>query len=166
MLRVLSERQENVDVLAYPEGTDIKYEHITLYRANKIPFVTNVQPGFSWKKIAYDFVLFLKAIQLVLRQKYHLIHAVEETVFIALLLKTIFRIPYIYNMDSSLAQQMVEKYSFLSPLKRIFECFEEIAVKNAEVAIPVCPALASDIAKYKPKKVMVLPDISLLRFPS
>ena len=55
------------------------------------------------------FVLF-KAMRLACRKHYHLVHAVEESVFIALVLKWLFKIPYVYDMDSSLAQQIVEKY--------------------------------------------------------
>ncbi|MDJ0795265.1 MAG: glycosyltransferase [Calothrix sp. MO_167.B12] len=162
VLRVLSERQENVDVVTYPEGVDINYKNIQLYRVIQLPFITGVRPGFSWKKIIYDILIFLKTTQLILNRKYHLIHAVEETVFIALFFKAIFNIPYVYDMDSSLAQQIIEKYACLLPFKAIFQWFERIAVKNAEVVIPVCSALADDIARYRPKKVMVLPDVSLL----
>lgn len=162
VLRILSEREEDVDVIAYPEGRDIHYKNITLHRTIKIPLIRNIPPGFSWKKIIYDFLIFWKAIQLISRKKYRLLHAVEETVFIALIFKKFFNIPYVYDMDSSLAQQMIEKYSFLAPLKVFFEWFEKIAVKNAEVVMPVCQALAEDVIKYQPKRVMVLPDVSLL----
>ncbi len=162
VLRVLSERKEYVDVIAYPEGRDIHYPEVSIHRTIRIPFISNIRPGFSWKKIIYDVLIFFKTIQLLGRKKYHLIHAVEETVFIALLLKKILNIPYVYDMDSSLVQQMIEKYSFLEPLRVLFEWFEKIAVRNAEVVMPVCQALAEDIVKYRPKKVMVLPDVSLL----
>ncbi len=162
VLRVLSEREEYVDVIAYPEGKDINYPNVTINRTIRIPFISNIRPGFSWKKIIYDVLILFKTIQLLSNKKYHLIHAVEETVFIALLIKLILNIPYVYDMDSSLVQQMIEKYSFLEPLRVLFEWFEKIAVKNAEVVMPVCQALAEDIVKYRPKKVMVLPDVSLL----
>ena len=162
VLRVLSEREEYVDVIAYPEGQDIHYPNVTIHRTIRIPFIKNIRPGFSWKKIIYDVLILFKTIQLFRGKKYHLIHAVEETVFIALLVKLILNIPYVYDMDSSLVQQMIEKYSFLEPLRVLFEWFEKIAVKNAEVVMPVCQALAEDIVKYRPKKVMVLPDVSLL----
>ena len=162
VLRVLSDRKERVDVIAYPEGENLHYPNVSIHRTIKIPFISNIRPGFSWKKIIYDVLIMVKTIELLINKKYHLIHAVEETVFIALLLKLILNIPYVYDMDSSLVQQMIEKYSFLEPLRVLFEWFEKIAVKNAEVVMPVCQALAEDIFKYCPKKVMVLPDVSLL----
>ncbi|MBE9169006.1 glycosyltransferase [Pleurocapsales cyanobacterium LEGE 06147] len=162
VLRILSERQEHVDVITYPEGKNINYKNITLYRTIKLPFVYNIRPGFSWKKVIYDVLIFIEVIRLISQKKYDLIHAVEETVFIALILKMLLNIPYVYDMDSSLVQQIIEKHTFLTPLKFILDWFEKIAVKNAEVVVPVCQALADNIAKYRPKKVLVLPDVSLL----
>ena len=95
-----------------------------------------------------------------------MVHAGEEAVFIALLLKVVFKIPYVYDMDSSLAQQMVEKFPRLGFLSATLNFFEKLAVQNAEVVIPVCEALAEDIEKYQPRKIVVLPDISLLSIPT
>jgi hypothetical protein len=77
-------------------------------------------------------------------------------------LKWVLKIPYIYDMDSSLAQQMVEKYPFLNPVQFLLRFCEKVAVKNAEVVLPVCDALAQGIEKHRPKRVEVIPDVSLL----
>ena len=114
------------------------------------------------KKLIYDFLMLIEAIRFASKKKYNLVHAVEESVFMALLLKLLFQIPYLYDMDSSLAQQMVEKYPFLSRFKIVLNYLEKLAVKNAKAVIPVCKTLADDIAIYRPKKVAVLPDVSLL----
>lgn len=163
VLNLLSKRGNQVDVVTYPEGKDINYDHITLHRIPYVPFVRNIRPGFSWKKIIYDFFLFIKAIHLILRKRYHLVHAVEESVFIALVFKALFKIPYVYDMDSSLVQQLVEKYFFLTPFTFLISLFENIAVTNAKVVVPVCGDLATYIEKYKPKKVVVISDVSLLK---
>ncbi|MEB3282423.1 MAG: glycosyltransferase [Lyngbya sp.] len=161
-LRVLSENNYKVDVIAFPEGRDIELKNVSIHRTLKVPFVEGVRPGFSWKKLVYDFLMVFKVMQLVSTRKYHLIQAVEESVFIALLMKVMFGIPYVYDMDSSIAQQMVEQIPSLKPLAGVFNWFEKIAVKNAKAVIPVCHAIADDIARYQPEKVTILPDISLL----
>lgn len=166
MLKVLSERGEQVDVVAYPEGSLVTYgENVRLHRARYLPFVRNIRPGFSWKKLVYDVLIILKIASLVSKKRYDLVHAVEETVFMALLLKAVLKIPYVYDMDSSLAQQMVEKYPFLEKIKVsvILQWLEKMAVKNAKVVVPVCQALADDIADAKPNQVAILPDVSLLK---
>ncbi len=161
-LKVLSEQKYQVDVVTFPEGKDVDYENVKIHRTLKIPFLTNVRPGFSFKKVVYDFLMLIKVIQLASSKKYDLVQAVEESVFIALLLKVIFKTPYVYDMDSSIAQQMVEQISWLAPVAFIFNWFEKIAIKKAKAVVPVCHAIADDIAKHRPEKVAVLPDISLL----
>lgn len=163
ILRVLSERADQVDLLTYHIGEDVEYENVTLYRGLKIPFIREVRPGFSWQKLVCDLVLLLKALRLVTTRRYHVIHAVEESVFMALLFKWLFKIPYVYDMDSSLSQQMVEQFQPLSPIYRVLEAFERPAVRNAKVVVPVCDRLASHVAKFEAEKVVVLPDVSLIK---
>jgi glycosyltransferase involved in cell wall biosynthesis len=163
VLRTLSERGDQVDVVTYHEGRDIEYDHVTIYRIPKIPFISQIRPGFSWKKLVCDVLMFVIVIHLVARKRYHVVYALEESVFMALILKWILEVPYVYDMDSSLAQQMIEKYPFLGRLASLFNFFEKLAVRGSKVVVPVCNALADVIEKYQPEKVMVLHDVPLLR---
>lgn len=163
VLKVLSERGEQIDVVTYHEGRDVEYNNVKIHRTPNLPFVKNIRPGFSWKKIVCDFFMFFQVINLIFKKRYNLIHAGEEAVFIALVLKVLFKIPYVYDMDSSIAQQMVEKHPGLKFLASFFDFCEGLAVKNSEVVVAVCDALSEDIQKYRPKKVVVIPDISLLQ---
>lgn len=163
ILKLLSKRGNQVDVVTFPEGKNVKYDQITLHRTPDIPFLRNIRPGFSWKKIICDLFLFVKAFRLILSQRYDLVHAVEESVFIALVFKALFKIPYVYDMDSSLVEQLIEKYGFLKKIASVLKVFERIAVKNAKAVVPVCEALAAYIENYKPEKVVVISDVSLLK---
>jgi hypothetical protein len=162
VLRVYSERGDAVDVIAYHEGTDVDYRNVSIHRIKKLPFVRDIRPGFSWKKVLCDLLVFAKAISLLCRNRYEIIHAIEESVFMAMILKIFFKIPYVYDMDSSLVQQMIERFPCLKPFSFPLKFFEKLAVRNAEAVLPVCEALASAIKVYEPRKVVVLPDISLL----
>ncbi len=161
VLKVLSVRGEEIDVVTYHEGKDVHYNGVTVYRIPSIPFVRGVRPGFSWKKLVSDLCMFFKVIHLLSKKRYHLVHAVEESVFIAVVLKWFFKIPYVYDMDSSLAQQMAEKYPFLSHVSGFLNSFEGLAVRHAKGVIPVCDALSSVIERYRPGKVVVLHDVPL-----
>jgi hypothetical protein len=163
VLRVLSERGDQIDLIVYHEGKDVHYDKVTIHRIYNIPFINHIRPGFSWKKVICDIFLFFKTMRLVLRNHYHVVHAVEESVFIALVLKWLFKIPYIYDMDSSLPQQLVERYSFLRAFLGFFTFFEGLAVRNAIAVVPVCTALADSIDRYNPKKVVILQDVSFLK---
>jgi glycosyltransferase involved in cell wall biosynthesis len=163
LLAVLSERGDRIDVVTYHEGTDFEYEHVTLHRIPNLPFIRHIRPGFSWKKVLCDGFMCFKVGQLLLKRRYELVHAVEESVFIALLLKLFLGIPYVYDMDSSLAQQMMDKYSFLRKISVVLNFFERLAVNHAKAIVPVCKALAVILEQYNPSRVIVLPDISLLQ---
>jgi Glycosyltransferase Family 4 len=158
MLQILSERKDQVDVVTYHEGSEVIYDHVTLYRIPNLPFIYHIRPGPSWKKLVCDVFVLFKAVRLASSKHYQLVHAVEESVFIALVLKWLFKIPYVYDMDSSLAQQLVEKHPLLSRFARLFNFFEGLAVKNAKAVVPVCAALAETIEKYHPEKVVILWD--------
>jgi hypothetical protein len=167
IIKALSERGDCIDIVTYAEGQDVCYDNTCLYRIPFIPLISDIRPGFSWKKVVCDVFIFFKVFQLIIKSKYHLIHAVEEAVFIALFVHVVFGIPYIYDMDSSLPQQMVDKYPFLSKLRPFMNFFEGIAIKHAKVIVPVCEALACDIEKkYHPNKIVLLPDISLVQCQS
>jgi hypothetical protein len=162
VLRGLSERGDQVEVITYHEGREVRYKDVTVHRIVNFPFIHHIRPGFSWKKVVCDFFMLIKTVRLASRKRYDLVHAVEESVFMALILKWFFKLPYVYDMDSSLVQQMVDTYPCLVPFKFVFTWFEGLAVKNAEAVTPVCDALACAIQAHNPKKVAVLPDVSLL----
>jgi glycosyltransferase involved in cell wall biosynthesis len=162
IIEVLSQRGEQVDVVTYHEGQTVEFEHITLHRIPNLPFVRGIRPGFSWKKIICDLFMLPIALRLSLKNAYHVVHAVEEAVFIAMLLKIFFRTPYVYDMDSSLAQQMVEKYPRLKILSRVLNFFEGLAIRHARAVIVVCDALGDIARQHDPAKIVTLRDVPLL----
>ena len=163
VLGVLSERGDQIDLVVYHEGKEVHHDNVIIHRIPSIPFANRIRPGFSWKKVVCDVFLFFTALRLVLKKHYHVVHAVEESVFIALMLKWCFKIPYIYDMDSSLPQQLAERYPFLRAFLGFFNFFEGLAVRNAIAVVPVCTALADSIDRYNPNKVVILQDVSFLK---
>ena len=163
LLMTLDRRDCRIDLVTYHEGKTIEYKNVSIHRIFKIPFVRNIPPGFSWKKLVCDFFMLFKVLALVFRNRYHFVYAVEESVFIALVLKFLFRIPYIYDMDSSLPQQLVEKHPGFALFNPLLKFSETIAIKNSEVVVPVCDSLAEIVEKHNPKKVVTLRDVSLLK---
>jgi len=163
VLRGLSARGETVDVVAYHEGRDISYPGMTLYRIRAFKWLNNVQPGFSFKKLLCDLLMLPLAWRLVRRNRYDVIHAGEESVFFAMLFKLLYCIPYVYDMDSSIAQQVVEKMGFLRPLGWLFNWLEARAIRGSVACAPVCHALA-DLAESRGAPAWVtLHDISQLK---
>ena len=166
VLRGLSTRSDvEVDVVVFNEGEDRHYRNIRLHRIPDLPFLRGVRPGFSLRKLACDVFLFARAWSFMRRRHYDVVHAGEEAVFMAMIFKWLYGVPYLYDLDSSIAQQMVEKLPLLRPLRGLFNWMESHAIRGALVALPVCNALADLSRRRGAKRVMTLHDISQLADP-
>lgn len=162
LLRVLSARGDHIDLVTYHEGCPVCYPNLRVHRILALPFMKNIPLGFSLKKLVCDVLMFVSVLRLAFTNRYDLVHSVEESVFMALVLRTFFGLSYIYDMDSSMSQQLVEKFPKLSAIRKIMEYFENHAIRKSEAVIPVCQALADIAEKQQAKKILLLPDISLL----
>lgn len=165
LLRVLSARGDRIDLLTYHEGRDVAHPNVTIHRIRPPRFIHDIRPGFSWKKLICDVYMAAAALRLARRHRYDLIHAVEEGVFIALLVGRLFGVRYIYDMDSSLGEQLIDAYPALRVFRRVFNWLERLAARQAAVVLPVCSALAATVARHGPKRQVILHDVSLLREP-
>lgn len=154
-----------IDLLTYHEGRDVPLPFVKHYRIPAPRWLSRVGPGISVKKILCDFIFFFMTVRLILlnrKEPYDLIHAVEESVFIAALIRKVWGVPYIYDMDSSLALQVVEKIPFLGFLSPVLEMFERYAVRHSAAVVPVCDALEAIARKHGSQHTQILRDISLL----
>jgi len=151
-----------VDLLVFHEGLDITISGVTIHRTTGASYLNNISPGFSFKKLVCDLKMSSKAQELMKKNRYDLIHAVEEAVFLAMRLSKKFNIPYVYDMDSSLPVQLLDKMGVLKPLKSSLEWFEKQAVKNSTGVVAVCPELAELAGRYSlATPIVCLEDIDL-----
>jgi len=154
----------DIELLTYHEGEEPENWNIEIHRIVSIPGLSNISPGFSIKKIICDGLMFLQAIRLCLKKKYDVVHAVEESVFIAVILKMVFNTRCVYDVDSWLSDQLQEKYQFLRCCKGLFSFFEKIAVTRSDGAVVVCKALEEKVKQFDPNiPVLRLEDVSLLQ---
>ncbi len=162
LLQTLSGLGHTVDVLTYHEGSGVTYPGVTIHRIRRPPFARNVPPGPSLKKILCDLYMLPKALSMARHNAYDLVHAVEESVYMAMLIRRRRGIPYLYDMDSSLARQVAEKFPFLGFLLPLMTRTERAAIRGALVVVPVCDALARIAVHDGARQVVLLRDISLL----
>lgn len=163
LLETLSRAGHKLTVLVYAEGEDITIPGCKIIRIKKPPLVSNISPGFSWKKLVCDLYLYRTAKRLLELESFDLIHAGEEAVFMARRLGRIHSLPYVYDMDSSLPQQMCEKLSFLSPLLPFLQRFEKNGVTDSVGVLAVCSYLEDLARSYSSSPVVQrLEDITLL----
>jgi glycosyltransferase involved in cell wall biosynthesis len=154
-----------IDLLCYGEGESIEIPGVRIIRIPTPAFLKGIRPGISLKKLACDIIFLFVALSLVLKSRssqYSVIHAVEESVFIAWLIKKVWGIPYIYDMDSSLSMQLTEKWWWCKPLYPIMNFFEGIAVRGSIAVAPVCDALSLIASRHGSPHTVILRDVSLL----
>jgi glycosyltransferase involved in cell wall biosynthesis len=152
-----------VDLVVYPMGAEVSIPGCRVLRIPRMFGMREVPPGFSLRKIVYDAAMLLYVARLLWRRKYDVIHAVEESVFLAMVLGPIVHTPYVYDMDSSMAEQIADKYALPHWVQRLLGWAEGLGLRRAFGTIACCPALAEISRSYAPDHpVVVLEDLSLL----
>ncbi len=155
----------HIDLVCYAEGENISIPGVTIHRIWSPPWLRDIRPGISFKKLLCDIIFLIAALRLVIQsraQQYAVLHAVEESVFIAWLIKKIWGIPYIYDMDSSLSLQVTEKWWWCKPLHPVMSRLEGIAVRGSVAVAPVCDALSAIASQHGSPHTVLLRDVSLL----
>jgi glycosyltransferase involved in cell wall biosynthesis len=156
---------ETITLLTYHEGSEVNIPGVTHKRTINLPFTKNIRPGLSIKKIILDSVFFLEVLKLLVtnrKKQFDVIHAVEESVFIAFILKFFFKVPYVYDMDSGLAEQVCERWKFLKYSFKFFSKLEDLVCSQSLGVLAVCSALVEKAKKAKAPHIQLLPDIALL----
>jgi glycosyltransferase involved in cell wall biosynthesis len=141
VLEFLGARGHQVDVLTYHEGADVEIPNVRIFRIPRVPGCDNIRPGFSVKKLVCDVVMAGSCLRMMRRTRYDLVHAVEEAAFIATGMKTLTGVPYVYDMDSSLAEQMVDSFPRLEPIYPVMRRIEGLAIRRSAGVLTVCAAL-------------------------
>jgi glycosyltransferase involved in cell wall biosynthesis len=154
VLEFLSGRGHQIDVLTLHEGEDVAIPNTRIFRIRRLPGVRNIRPGFSLKKVLCDVLMFTACMRLIRRNRYDLIHAVEESAFIAAAAQLMKRVPYVYDMDSSLAEQMVEAYPRLQFALPFMRYCESVAIRRSLGVLTVCAALEDLALEHDPAKAV------------
>jgi glycosyltransferase involved in cell wall biosynthesis len=152
VLEFLGSRGHQLDLLTLHEGEDVAIPNCRIYRIARPFGIRNIRPGFSFKKVVCDVFMFAKCLQMVRKNRYDLIHAVEEAAFIAAAVQRLTGIPYIYDMDSSLAEQLVDAYPGLQFAFPTLRRCEALAVRRSLGVLTVCAALEDVAHGHAPDK--------------
>ena len=156
-----------VDLLVYHEGADIRIQGARVIRAGRPPGIHQVPIGISFQKLVCDIWLIASMFRLMRRNRYDVVHAVEEAVFPAAFAVRNSGAKLVYDMDSSLADQLTDKWRWLRPLRGSLESIERFTVRRAALVIAVCEDLAVKVRPWAgTQRVLVLPDVPMGDTPS
>ena len=141
-LHALSHLGHTIDLITYHIGENIPIKNVTIFRIIRIPFVTHIDIGPSFKKILCDIFIFFKALCFLIRGKYDAIHTHEEAGIMGIVFKYIFHTPHIYDMHSSLPQQLSNfRRGYMRFIVFLFKIIEKITLSLSDAIITICPDL-------------------------
>ena len=162
LLETLAKRGDELDVVVFPGGEDVEISGCRFFRV-PAPGSGPIGPGFSAKKLFLDAILAPYAAWRMARKRYDLIIAVEEAAFIALPLRWIFSVPYIFDVDSSIPEQMNDKRPLPGWIHRLLVGIEAKAARGAIGALTCCKALEELIQGHAPNlPIQTIEDIAML----
>jgi glycosyltransferase involved in cell wall biosynthesis len=157
-IRALSELGHEVDLATYPLGQDMAIPGLRIFRSMRVPGISRVKVGPSIGKLFLDFFLLFTVLKLLFKNRYDAIHTHEEAVFWGAILRKLWRVPHVYDMHSSLPQQF-KNFDIVhaSWIHKIFQAFENLALRSSDAIIAICPYLKEHVVESGIKqKVFVI----------
>lgn len=147
-LKTLSDLGHKVDLITYHLGENKEFPGLNILRIPNIFGIRKIKIGPSFTKIPLDFLLLIKAAWQVMTNGYDLIFSHEEAAFIGIILGRVFRIPHLYDMHSSLPQQLINfNFTRSKVLVQLFKIMEKQVLKNSSSILVICPDLQRIVAK-------------------
>ena len=156
-IRALTALGHQVDLVTYPFGQSVSMPGLRVFRSLRPPFVRHVKIGPSLAKIPLDALLGLSALRRAISGRYDVIHSHEEGGLIGALLAMALRVPHLYDMHSSLPQQLSNfAFSRSRVIKGVFLAIERFMIRRSRVVIVICPSLEETVKAIEPGAQTVL----------
>lgn len=156
-IRALLELGHTVDLVTYPFGRDVEMPGLRVFRCLRPPLVHEVRIGPSLAKIPLDLALTLTACRRALAERYDVVHSHEEGSFIGVVLAAMLGVPHLYDMHSSLPQQLTNfAFSRSKLLHGMFAVMERFVIRRSKVVIVICQHLEDTVRAIEPGVPVVL----------
>jgi hypothetical protein len=141
-LKALSELGHHVDLVTYPFGRDVEIPNLRIYRGLRPPFTRRVRIGPSPTKLVLDALMLFTILGRVWRDRYDAVHSHEEMGLVGVWLSRWLGVPHLYDMHSSLPQQLSNfRYSRSRVLRKLFSWAEGQMVHGSQSVITICQEL-------------------------
>lgn len=162
-IRAMTELGHQVDLVTYPIGEDVEIPGLSIYRTPSVPGIRSVRIGPSLAKIPLDSLIFASSLRRLLSTRYDVLDCHEEAGLMGVVLSKLFGVPTIYDMHSSLPEQLDNfRYSGSRPLRYLFDVAERLTIRGSKAVIYICPYLGEVVAKADPEKPSFLIENSPL----
>lgn len=156
-IRALVDLGHTVDLVTYPFGRDVALPGLSTHRSWRPPFVRGVKVGPSLAKVPLDAFLALKALHVALKWRFDYVHSHEEGGGIGLVLAWLRGVPHLYDMHSSLPEQLSNfGFSRSTLLLGAFRALERRMVRRSASVIVICKRLEETARAIAPDAHIVL----------
>jgi glycosyltransferase involved in cell wall biosynthesis len=156
-IRALVDLGHTVDLVTYPFGEDVSIPGLRIFRCLRPPFIRRVRVGPSWAKVPLDLSLAATVLRRAVRGRYDAVHSHEEGGLIGVLVAGLLRVPHLYDMHSSLPQQLTNfDFSDSRLLKRLADWGERVMVRRSDVVIVICQQLVDVVHEIEPAAAPIL----------
>jgi glycosyltransferase involved in cell wall biosynthesis len=154
VLEALSELGYPVDLLTFPVGLDVEIPGLEIIRAPNPFGIRRVPIGISPQKVLLDLGLDSTLRRQLRRRSYSCIHAVEEAAFLAVAAARGSGIPILYDMQSSLPEQLAQRPGFrLKPVHQVLNYAERWLLRRCDLVV-ASSGLASRVKTVAPEAVV------------
>ena len=141
-LEALSTLGHEIDLITYHVGKNVDIPNLKIHRVRGHKVIQHVRIGPSRAKILLDAQIFIRAIRMLLLNRYDVIHSHEEASFFCMFLAWIFRTKHLYDMHSVLSRQLTNfKFGNNSIFVKLFGILERMVLKSCHAVITVGPDL-------------------------
>ncbi len=145
-IKTLGELGHHIDLVTYPLGRDVELPNLRIFRSLRPPFVRKVCIGPSPTKVVLDGLMLLTVLRRIMADRYDAIHSHEEMGLVGVWLAKWLGIPHLYDMHSSLPQQLTNfNYSESGVLRKVFTWAEGQMVHKSRVVITICQELQDTV---------------------
>ena len=146
-IQALSELGYRIDLVTYPFGRDVDLPNFRIFRCARPLCVHDVRIGPSAAKVLLDATLAIAAIRLAATRRYDAVHSHEEAGVLGLCLASWLGVPHLYDMHSSLPQQLGNfGYGRFGLVRRLFQYIEKMMIGRSSVIITICQELQDTVA--------------------
>jgi len=157
-LKSFSDLGHSIDLITYHIGDDVDIPGVRIRRCPGIPFIRTIPIGPSWVKFPLDFALMLWIMVLLpFLKRPDFIHSHEEGAVFGILCSKFMRRPHVYDMHSSLPQQLINyDFTHSSFILHLVKRLERWIIRSSSHVIVVCPWLEDLVKNLDPDKTVYL----------
>jgi glycosyltransferase involved in cell wall biosynthesis len=156
-LKAYSDMGHDVDLLTYSIGEDVRLPNVRIHRIPKVPGIRRIKIGPSIRKLPLDFLLMIKTAAWAATRRFECLHTHEEAGFWGAAIARWLQMPHLYDMHSSLPQQLGNfQFTKSKILVRLFEKMEAWVLRHSSAVITICPDLQEHVLKRFPGKNSLL----------